>query len=125
MMKKYKIYCFDLDGTVYHGTDPVREAVSLINKLQSDGIEPYYITNNSSSTPEQVKQKLAGFGISADANHIMTSAIAAAHYCKENFLGATVQMYGETGLREALLDEDIVLVTSNPDVVIMGINRGV
>ena len=32
----------------------------------------------------------------------MTSAIAAAKYCKENYNGATVMMIGEKGLEEAL-----------------------
>ncbi|MDS9472775.1 TIGR01457 family HAD-type hydrolase [Sporosarcina pasteurii] len=124
-MNHYKAYCFDLDGTVYHGTEPVPEAVALIEQLQQQGIEPYYITNNSSATPEQVQQKLAGFGIHTKAKYIVTSAIAAAHYCKENFTDAKVQMFGETGLREALLAEGIELVTSNPDIVVMGIDREV
>ena len=123
MMKQYQVYCFDLDGTVYHGTERVPEAVSLIGKLQGNGIEPYYITNNSSATPEQVQEKLASFGISAKAGNIMTSAVATAKYCKENFAGATVQMIGEKGLKEALEAEGIKIVEENPDVVVMGIDR--
>ena len=60
-MKKYNVYCLDLDGTVYHGTEPIPEAVSFISNLQSQGIEPYYITNNSTATPEQVHRKACLF----------------------------------------------------------------
>lgn len=122
-MKRYQVYCFDLDGTVYHGTERVPEAVSLIGKLQENGIEPYYVTNNSSATPEQVREKLASFGISAKAEHIMTSAVATAKYCKENYAGATVQMIGEAGLKEAIQAEGIKIVDENADVVVMGIDR--
>lgn len=125
MMRKYQVYCFDLDGTVYHGTARVPEAVSVIGKLQENGIEPYYITNNSSATPRQVQEKLASFGITAKAENIMTSAIAAAKYCKEMYSGATVQMIGEIGLKEALQAEGIKIVEENPDVVVMGIDRAI
>ena len=124
-LKKYKAYCLDLDGTVYRGTEPIQEAVTFIAALQENGIDPYYITNNSSSTPQQVQEKLASFGIKADAKKIMTSAIAAAKYCKEILSGSTVQMIGEQGLEEALQLEGIEIVNDHPDVVIMGIDRAV
>lgn len=123
MMKKYKAYCLDLDGTVYRGTEPIKEAVSFISSLQRSGIEPYYITNNSSQTPYQIQARLKAFGIRADATRIMTSAIASAKYCKDMYPGATVQMIGENGLAEALRAEGIEIVNENPDVVIMGIDR--
>lgn len=125
MMKAFQVYCFDLDGTVYHGTEPVPKAVTFIAKLQEKGIEPYYITNNSSATPKQVQKKLASFGITAKAENIMTSSIATAKYCKEKYPGATVQMIGEGGLKEALQSEGISIVEENPDVVIMGIDRDI
>lgn len=124
-MAAYKVYCFDLDGTVYHGTEPVPEAVALIEKLQSNGIEPYYITNNSSATPEQVIQKLSDFGVQTKSEYIMTSALAAAHYCKENYPGKTVQMLGEAGLYAALEAEGIQQVDEYPDLVVMGIDRDI
>lgn len=124
-VKKYKAYCLDLDGTVYRGSEPIKEAVLFISTLQKIGLDPYYITNNSSSTPQQVKEKLAAFGIKADSEKIMTSAIAAAKYCKAMYSGATVQMIGEKGLEEALRLEGIKVVKDNPDVVIMGIDRKV
>lgn len=122
-MKKYKVYCFDLDGTVYHGTEPVPEAVTFIAQLREKGIEPYYITNNSSATPEQVRAKLEAFGISAKVEHIMTSAIATAKYCREMYPNATVQMIGESGLEVALQAEGIEIVQDNGEVVVMGIDR--
>lgn len=120
----YKAYCLDLDGTVYRGTEPIKEAVAFISSLQENGLDPYYVTNNSSATPFQVKAKLASFGIKADDEKIMTSAIASAKYCKEMYPGATIQMFGEKGLEEALRSLDIDVVSDNPDVVIMGIDRG-
>jgi 4-nitrophenyl phosphatase len=124
-LNKYKVICLDLDGTVYRGIEPIPEAVTFISTMQNRGIDPYFITNNSSMTRLQLQEKLASFGIKADSNRIMTSAIAAARYCKENFNGATVMMIGEKGLEEALKSEGILLTEEDPDVVIMGIDRGI
>ena len=124
-MEKYKAICLDLDGTVYRGTEPIPEAVSFIVNLQQNGIDPFYVTNNSSKTQKQLQDKLASFGITTNQNHFMTSAIAAAKYCKEHFNGASVMMIGQEGLEEALKTEGIHLTNENPDVVIMGIDLGI
>lgn len=123
-MNKYKAICLDLDGTVYRGIEPIPEAVTFIDSMQNRGIEPYFITNNSSMTRLQLQEKLASFGIIANSDRIMTSAIAAARYCKENHNGATVMIIGEKGLEEALESEGILLTEEDPDIVVMGIDRG-
>ena len=122
---KYKAICLDLDGTVYRGIEPIPEAVSFIENTQKNGLEPYFITNNSSMTRLGLQEKLAVLGVKANQKHIMTSAIAAAKFCKENFKGASVMMIGEEGLEEALAFEGIDITVKNPDVVIMGIDRDI
>ena len=84
MMNNYKAICLDLDGTVYRGIEPIPEAV---HSLQNTEIRnrTLFITNNSSMTQFKLQEKLAAFGIKADRNRIMTSAIASAKYCKENY----------------------------------------
>ncbi|WP_342505912.1 TIGR01457 family HAD-type hydrolase [Sporosarcina sp. FSL K6-2383] len=124
-MDHYKAICLDLDGTVYRGVEPIPEAVSFIASTQARGVEPYFITNNSSMTRQQLQEKLASFGIRTDTAHIMTSAIAVAKYCEANYPGASVMMIGEKGLEEALLLEGIELTDDNPDVVVMGIDRAI
>lgn len=125
MIHQYKAICLDLDGTVYRGTEPIAEAVEFIANAQQLGVDPYFITNNASMTRVQIQEKLKGFGIQANVEHIMTSAIAAAKYCKKMAEGASVMMIGEIGLEEALKAEGIRLTKHDPDVVMMGIDRGV
>lgn len=122
-MENYKAICLDLDGTVYRGTEPIPEAVSFIADAQKNGVDPFFITNNSSMTQIQIREKLCSFGIQADQQRIMTSAIAAAKYCKENYNGLSAMVIGERGLKEALENEEITQTDSNPEVVIMGIDR--
>lgn len=125
MNSRYKAICLDLDGTVYRGTEPIAEAVQFIAQAQKMGVDPYFITNNASMTRVQIQAKLASFDIKANIDRIMTSAIAAAKYCKKEYEGASVMMIGERGLEEALEGEGIRLTKENPDVVMMGIDRDV
>lgn len=121
-MRKYKAYCFDLDGTVYKGTDSIPDAKEFIHYLQQQEIEPFFATNNAKMTREQVQSKLHNMGIEAKIDHIMTSAIATAKYVSKHFPNKTVKVLGGDGLRQALLDVGMKLVMDHPDVFIQGMN---
>lgn len=124
-MERYKTICLDLDGTVYKGSHAIPESIAFIRNLQHSGIEPYFITNNSSRTALEQQQKLKVLGVETAERQIMTSAIASAKFCAQHYTGKTVQMIGESGLREALLDEGITLVDADGEIVIMGIDHDI
>ena len=124
-MDIYKAICLDLDGTVYRGSEAIPEAIDFISSLQKNGIEPYFVTNNSSMTADQFSLKLSRMGIHTKNDRIMTSAIASANYCKEHFDGASVMVIGEQGLKDALTMEGFELTATQPDVVVVGIDRGI
>ncbi|WP_017379784.1 TIGR01457 family HAD-type hydrolase [Paenisporosarcina sp. TG-14] len=124
-MKAYKGYCIDLDGTVYRGKEPIMETVQFIQLLQEQGIEPFFVTNNASQTPDQVLTKLKGFGVDAKRSHIMTSAMAAAKYIALHYFGKEVSMIGSSGLREALHENGVNIVPSSQDVFVIGMDRGI
>ncbi len=124
-MKKYKAYCFDLDGTVYKGLEPIPETKLFIKHLQEQGIEPFFATNNAKMTSPQVQQKLLKMGIEAKKDHIMTSAIATAKYVAMQFPNKSVKVLGGDGLTVALLDEGMKVVTNHPDVLVQGMNTEV
>lgn len=125
MMKRYKAYCFDLDGTVIRGKTGIESAIHFIHDLQAEGIEPFYVTNNSSKTREQLQQGLCAVGIDAPLTHIYSSALTTAKYIAQHYQHANVQMIGSDGIRTALLAEGIELSDAQPDVFVMGIDRGI
>lgn len=117
-------YCFDLDGTVYRGKKGIDSAIRFIHDLQREGNEPFYVTNNSSKTPEQLQRALKDIGIEAPISHIYSSAISTAKYIAKNFHGAKVQVIGSDGIRTALQNEGIAIDDGEQaDVLIMGIDR--
>lgn len=123
-MKQYKAYCFDLDGTVYKGKSGIETAVQYIHTLQARGIEPFYVTNNSSKTAAQLQGSLKSIGIDAPTSHIYSSAMATAQYVQQNFPNARVRFIGSDGLRAAAQDVGLQLVDDvNVDVLMMGIDR--
>ncbi|WKA52199.1 TIGR01457 family HAD-type hydrolase [Planococcus liqunii] len=124
-MKNYKAYCLDLDGTVYRGTEPIAEAVDFVRRLQTEGIEPFFVTNNASMTQLQLHQKLARFGIDTTESQIMSSALAAAKYIKRWYPNKTVFVIGSDGLHQALAQEGISQVEQDADIVVMGIDPAV
>lgn len=121
-IKPYKAYCLDLDGTVYRGGTPVKAASSFVEKLQHQGIEPFYITNNASMTVTQLQDKLLKVGVKADRMRIMSSAVAAAKYIRRWYPGRTVYLVGSDGLSEALDDHGIERVEKQADIVLMGLD---
>lgn len=123
--RQYQAYCLDLDGTVYRGTEAVEEAAGFIGRLQEKGIEPFFITNNASMTQQQLKDKMAGFGITAKKERIMSSAIAAAKYIKRWYPERSVYMIGSDGLAQALQQEGLQRVEDQAGIVLMGIDRNI
>ncbi len=122
-MLNYKAYFIDLDGTVYRGKTPISEAVKFIHYLQSNGNQPFFVTNNSSMTQQQLQEKLAIMDIQVDTEHIISSSIAAANYINEFLPGKEVFMIGELGLENALKSRDISITTGMADIVVLGIDR--
>ena len=127
-MKKYQAYCFDLDGTVYRGKEAIQSAVRFIHKLQQQGINTYFITNNSSKTPEQLQQALENIGIISPTECIFSSALSTAKYVSKHYQDAKVHMIGSDGIKTALEAENIQLVDiddARPDVVVIGLDRSI
>lgn len=119
-----KHFLFDLDGTVYRGNTGISTAVEFIHKLQSIGLEPFYVTNNSSKTREQLQLKLQSIGIEAPLSHIYSSALATVKYVQANFTNAKVRVVGADGIRSAFKNASIPVYDEGPvDVVVMGIDR--
>lgn len=122
-MKQYRAFCFDLDGTVYRGKEAIPTAVKFIHQLQEKKLDVFFVTNNSSKTPSQIRETLKQFGIDASEKQIYSSALVTAKYVKERFGQAKVYVIGQDGIRRAFQEQNIGMVEEKPDVVVMGIDR--
>ena len=92
----------DLDGVVYRGGSIVPGADKAIEAVRRDGVRITFITNNASRTPAAVVDHLRGFGVTATAGDVVTSAVAAARFVTEEFPGRNVLAVGGDGVLAAL-----------------------
>lgn len=123
VVKTYKGYLFDLDGTMYRGTERINEACDFVNKLNQKQIPYLFVTNNSSRTPEQVAAKLRDFDIACTAEQVFTTSQATANYMYDMKPGASVYVIGEDGIYQALEEKGFTFQEENPDFVVCGIDR--
>lgn len=99
----------DLDGVVYHGSQPIAGAVEAIAKFRASEKKIVFLTNNSASSSLKIVKKLLNFGINCAPEDLMTSSQASAIFIKEQKLdsGRGVFIVGTEALREELMTQGI------------------
>jgi len=124
--RQIKGVLIDLDGTIYRGNHLIQGAIEFLNWLRSQHIEYLLLTNNSTTTPEEIVNNLYKLGIEETPSRIMTSALATAQYLLDlGEEGAKVYVIGEDGLVQALINNGYYITESNPDYVVVGLDRQV
>ncbi|KUP05936.1 HAD family hydrolase [Bacillus coahuilensis m2-6] len=124
-MKKYKGYLIDLDGTMYRGSEVIKEAGEFVGRLKAANIPYLFVTNNSSRRPGQVADKLKKFGIDATEEQVFTTSMATANYIASQKQDASVYIIGEEGIQSAVTEAGLTMVNDNPDYVVVGIDRSI
>ncbi|MGL5811167.1 MAG: HAD-IIA family hydrolase [Nocardioides sp.] len=110
----YDLLMFDLDGVVYVGREAIAGVPGILDGLRAAGHSLAFITNNASRSPDAVAGRLTKLGVSATAADVVTSAQAAARMLRDRCgEGAPILMLGADGLRSALEDEGMVVVTAD------------
>ncbi len=96
-------FIFDMDGVLYRGNAPLPGVAGLFAALELRGIPFRLATNNSTLTPHQYVEKLAGMGIEVSAEHIVTSGTATRQYLEGTLpSGSNIFVVGEPALSAQL-----------------------
>lgn len=77
-----RAFVCDLDGTLFMGKRPIAPAVRFVVEHAAE-YAFYFLTNNTSKTPDAYLDKLSGAGIATDAAHILTPLITLEAYIRE------------------------------------------
>ncbi|MGL5043245.1 MAG: HAD-IIA family hydrolase [Culicoidibacterales bacterium] len=121
----YKLYLFDLDGTVYSGSRPIKSCITFINKLLAANKEVVFITNNATVLVTEVSQKLTAMGITAvRKTKIITVSMAMASEMKQRKI-TRAYIIGQDALQEQLKQENVIQTEENCQAVIVGLNKNV
>jgi len=123
--KRYDVYLFDLDGTVYLGEEALPGAVETISALRSGGAIVRYVSNNPTRTPEAYATKLTRLGLPTRPEDVVTTIATTVWWLTTYHPGATLFPIAEAPLCEALVAAGFTL-SDDPaaiDVVIASYDR--
>lgn len=114
----------DLDGVVYRGSKPVSGAPEALERLLDSGVQLFFITNNSTRTPEATAAKITDLtGVDIGGDQVLTSSQAAVTMLDES--DGPVLVVGEIGLSD-VVDGAGHRVTTDPmeaRSVVVGLTR--
>jgi len=119
-LKRYPLYIFDLDGTLFRGNEPIDGAADAVARLRADGSQIRFLTNNSSQTRDTYVAKLRRLGFEAHPEEVYSSAIGTAAWLRENEI-ASAFVVGEPGLAATLEEAGIAVTSESPASVVVGI----
>ncbi|MCL2317294.1 MAG: HAD-IIA family hydrolase [Actinomycetia bacterium] len=123
--KRYDVYLFDLDGTVYLGEEALPGAIEAIRALRDAGATVRFVSNNPTRTPEAYAAKLTRLGLPTRPDEIVTTIGTTVWWLRTYHPGATLFPIAEAPLCEALAAAGFVL-SDDPaaiDVVIASYDR--
>ena len=97
-LSDFDVVLFDLDGTVYYGSEIIPGANETIRFFRNAGKKIYFATNNSTKTRKQIFEKLIAMGIDCQYEEIITSGYLAGLYAKREGL-SDIFIFGSDNLR--------------------------
>ena len=83
-------FLLDLDGTVYLGDVPIGEAATTLSRLRAMGKRLVFLTNNSSKTQEEYREKLTRLALWGEGDLVYTSAMATVSVLRNEMPSARV-----------------------------------
>lgn len=112
-MTAYRLFLFDLDGTLFRGTTAFPSAVETVQALIADGAQVRYVTNNSGATRDELAAKLKMMGFPADPACVVNSGWLAARRARQEGW-TTAWLVGEPGLVKTFRSEGLTVVNASP-----------
>ena len=117
-----KAILLDLDGTVYKGNKLLEGSREAIDNMRKTGAHVFFCTNNSSSHPVHIKDKLNNMGIDCNLDDIITAGMMAVKYVLEKNLH-NVYISGTDDFRRCFEEKNILLCNEEAaDVTVIGMD---
>lgn len=119
LMEKKGFIC-DMDGVIYHGNKLLDGVKEFVEWLYENDKEFLFLTNASSRSPRELREKLLRMGLDIEESHFYTSALATAKFLHKQAPNCSAYVIGDHGLYNALYESGITINDVNPDYVVVG-----
>lgn len=104
-----KLWILDLDGTVYLGDRLFDATLPFLSRVQENGAEYLFFTNNASRSRRTYVGRLRAMGIPVSESQILTSAETTLAYLDMVHAGERVYLLGTPDLVENFREHGIIL----------------
>ncbi len=108
---------FDLDGTIYEDGVPIAGAPEVVAELRRRGVQVGFVTNTTSRSRRLLVERLAGCGIPAREDEIVTALLAGAVHLAERGIRSIHALVPEAALEDLAAFE---LAAAAPQAVVVG-----
>lgn len=98
-----RLVLIDLDGTMYVGSQVIAGAAAAVRRLRELGISLRFTTNTDSVTPATLVHRLAGMGVDATLDEVLTPVVLARALLDEQ-AGARALVIASPEVRGVLMD---------------------
>ena len=115
----YRGYIFDLDGTIYLGSQLLPGAADLIRGLRDRGARVLFVTNNPTKNQEMYAEKLTALGIPTRPEEVVNTILTMTTWLAAQPSGSGVFVIGEAPLREAIAGAGVRLTEYAQDIDIV------
>ncbi|AKI97661.1 HAD-IIA family hydrolase [Kosmotoga pacifica] len=119
MFEGKKLFVLDLDGTFYLGDRLLPGSLEFVEKVYEVGADLVFLTNNSSATKQEYRDKIEKLGVSGKYFDIYTSAEATIRFLKEHYSNKSVYLLAVPSVENLFRWSGIELDDEDPDIVVM------
>lgn len=122
MLKNKNLFLFDMDGTLYLGSQLYVFTKELLATIKTKGKRYLFMTNNSSKSVADYVKKLEELGIEATEDDFITSSQATAYYLKQHHVNDRLYVCGTNSLKEELKKHGFIITEAldEVDCIVMG-----
>lgn len=122
---QYKGYIFDLDGTIYLGSEAIKGAVDTVNQLMQSNKKVLFLTNKTIESRDGYVTKLNGLGIPVTQDQILSPVAVTISLLHKHHHGAKIYVIGEQIFKDELRREGIQFAVSpeETELVILSWDR--
>ncbi|MBT6971500.1 MAG: HAD-IIA family hydrolase [Euryarchaeota archaeon] len=114
-----KAIFLDLDGTIYLGGELIEGALEFLNRCEQQGVQRFFLSNNSSRSVDAYVEKLHNFGIPCTTGDVLLSTHDLLSWLSSNNITETY-LIGTEGMRSMLEERGISTKSKSPQYVVLG-----